>query len=386
MLKRRKIWFVLLAILVMATLAIGVMKKRNEAGAPTVVAGAGKPAGSSGVAVPVLEFLPSDITQVKPHDLKQTLSLSGSLRALNQAAVKSRVAGEVVEVLVREGEAVKAGQVVAKMDTREYQARYEQANGALQAARGQLDIATKARDNNKVLLSRGFISQNAFDNAASQFQIARSNVESAQAALDLTRKTLNDTTIRAPIAGIVSSRTVQPGERVPVDSRLLDVVDLSKMEMETGVPAGDIVNVTLGQEVVTRIEGVAAPVVGKVVRINPSTQSGSRSVLIYVGIENPDARLKVGMFGEAQLTLQKKDGVLTVPQSAVQSSNGRAAVYAIENGVLTQRPVKLGMKGLDNDGSAVEVLEGLTEGMQIVRTNLGNMATGTRVRLLPAKE
>jgi membrane fusion protein (multidrug efflux system) len=386
MLKRRKYWFVLLAILVMVTLAIGVMKKRHEGGAPAAVAGAAGAAGSPGAAAPVLEFLPSDITQVKPHDLKQTLSLSGSLRALNQAAVKSRVAGEVVEVLVREGETVKAGQVVAKMDTREYQARFEQANGALQAARGQLDIATKARDNNKVLLGRGFISQNAFDNAASQFQIARANVESAQAALDLTRKTLNDTIVRAPIAGVVSSRTVQPGERVPIDSRLLDVVDLTTMEMETGVPAGDIVNVSLGQEVVTRVEGVAAPVVGKVVRINPSTQSGSRSVLIYVRIENPDARLKVGMFGEAQLTLQKKNGVLTVPQSAVQSTNGKAGVYAIENGVLTQRPVKLGMKGLDDDGSAVEVLEGLTEGMQIVRTNLGNMATGTRVRLLPAKE
>jgi membrane fusion protein (multidrug efflux system) len=386
MLKRRKYWFVLLAVLIMATLAIGVMKRRHEAAAPTAVAGAGGATGSSSAVGPVLEFLPSDITQVKPHDLKQTLSLSGSLRALNQATVKSRVAGEVVEVLVREGEAVKEGQVVAKMDTREYQARYEQANGALQAARGQLDIATKARDNNKTLLGRGFISQNAFDNAASQFEIARANVESAQAALDLTRKTLSDTIIRAPISGVVSSRTVQPGERVPIDSRLLDVVDLSKMEMETGVPAGDIVNVSLGQEVVTRIEGVAAPVVGKVVRINPATQSGSRSVLIYVRIENPDARLKVGMFGEAQLTLQKKNGVLTVPQSAVQSTNGKAGVYAIENGVLTQRPVKLGMKGLDNDSPAVEVLEGLTEGMQIVRTNLGNMATGTRVRLLSAKE
>ncbi|HCN89276.1 MAG TPA: efflux RND transporter periplasmic adaptor subunit [Oxalobacteraceae bacterium] len=370
----------LLAVLVAATLAVGFLKKRNDASTTAAVAS------SSSAAAPVLEFLPGDITRVQPHDLKQTLSLSGSLRALNQAIVKSRIAGEIVEVLVREGETVKAGQVVAKMDTREYQARYEQANGALLAARGQLEIATKARDNNKALLGRGFISQNAFDNAASQFEIARANVESAQAALELTRKILGDTIIRAPISGVVSSRTVQPGERVPIDSRLLDVVDLSKMEMETGVPAGDIVNVSLGQEVVTRIEGVAAPVVGKVVRINPSTQSGSRSVLIYVQIENPDARLKAGMFGEAQLTLQKKSGVLTVPQSAVQTSNGKATIYAIENGILTQRPVKLGMKGLDNDGPAVEVLEGLTEGMQIVRTNLGNMATGTRVRLMPAKE
>jgi membrane fusion protein (multidrug efflux system) len=380
MLKRRKIWFFLLAILVVATLAVGILKKRNDPAAAAAVASSSNPA------APVLEFLPGDITRVQPHDLKQTLSLSGSLRALNQATVKSRIAGEIVDVLVREGATVKAGQVVAKMDTREYQARYEQANGALLAARGQLEIATKARDNNKALLGRGFISQNAFDNAASQFEIARANVESAQAALDLTRKILGDTIIRAPISGVVSSRTVQPGERVPIDSRLLDVVDLSKMEMETGVPAGDIVNVSLGQEVVTRIEGVTAPVVGKVVRINPSTQSGSRSVLIYVQIENPDARLKAGMFGEAQLTLQKKNGVLTVPQSAVQASNGKATIYAIENGVLTQRPVKLGMKGLDNDGPAVEVLEGLTEGMQIVRTNLGNMATGTRVRLMPAKE
>lgn len=376
MLKRRKFWLILLAILVVGVLAVGMMK-RNEATTPV-------PAASAAVAV--LEFLPTDITTVQPHDLRQTLSLSGSLRAVNQAAVKSRVAGEVVDVLVREGEAVKEGQVVVKMDTREYQARYEQANGALLAARGQLEIATKARDNNKALLGRGFISQNAFDNTASQFSIARANVESAQAALDLTRKTLGDTVIRAPITGVVSSRTVQPGERVPVDSRLLDVVDLRKMEMETGVPAGDIVSVSPGQEVLTRIEGVSAPVVGKVVRINPSTQAGSRSVLIYVQIENPDARLKAGMFGEAQLTLQKKDGVLTVPQSAVQASNGKTSVYAIENGVLTQRQVKLGIKGFDNDGPAVEVLEGLTGGMKIVRTNLGNLVLGTRVRLASAKD
>jgi RND family efflux transporter MFP subunit len=281
---------------------------------------------------------------------------------------------------VREGEEVQAGQVLVKMDTSEYQARVEQAKGALLAARGQLDIATKARDNNKALLERNFISKNAYDNAASQFDIARANVDSAKGALDVAQKALADTVIRAPISGLVSSRTVQPGEKVSPDNRLLDVVDLRQMEMEASVPAAEIINVSLGQEVQVKVEGMPAPLAGKVARINPSTQPGSRSILVYVQIDNPQRVLRVGMFGEAQLTLSRKTGVLTVPQAAIQSDAGSTYVYAIENGRLVQKAVELGMRGNDGEGSAVEIVSGLDSGVQIVRANLGVLRSGTIVK------
>ena len=321
MLRRRTFWIVLTVCLLVAGVAGAMLKKQNRPAA-----------GLSNTAMAVLEFLPTDITQVKTRDLRQLLPLSGSLRAVNQVSVKAKVAGEVREVLVREGEAVKAGQVLVRMDANEYQARVDQARGSLMAARGQLDMATKTRDNNKALLNQGFISRNAFDNADSQFEIARANVESAQGALDVAQKALADTVIRAPISGLVSSRAVQPGEKVSADNRLLDVVDLAQMEMEAAVPAADIMSVALGQEVQVKIEGIPAPLAGKVMRINPATQAGSRSIMVYVQIDNPQNALRVGMFGEAHLTIAKKAGVLTVPQSAIQNDAGNTYVYAIESG------------------------------------------------------
>ncbi|HJV81262.1 efflux RND transporter periplasmic adaptor subunit [Noviherbaspirillum sp.] len=374
MLKRRSFWIILVACLLVAGVAAAMLKKQNKA--PIVPV--------SEPAVTFMEFLPSDVTQVDERELRQLLPLSGSLRAVNQASVKAKVPGEVREVLVREGEAVKTGQVLIKMDVSDYQARVDQARGALQAARGQLEIATKTRDNNKALLDKGFISKTAFDNAESQYDIARANVKSAKGALDVAQKALADTVIRAPISGLVSSRTVQPGEKVSADNRLLDVVDLNQMEMEAAVPAGDIMHVALGQDVQMRVEGMPKPIAGKVVRINPATQAGSRSIMVYVQIDNQQGALRVGMFGEAQLTIAKKSGVLSVPQSAIQTEAGNTFVYAIENSKLVRKPVTLGMRGDDGDGAAVEIVNGLARGAQIVKTNLGSLRVGTTVKFAQA--
>jgi len=375
MLKRRRVWLLLSAAILVA-LAVLALKKGARP-APVQPAAAGQPA-------PALEFLPGDIAVVEARELRQTMALTGSLRAVNQVAVKARVAGQVREVMVREGEAVSAGQVLISMDTSEYQARVDQARGALEAARGQLDIATQTRDNNQALLAKGFISKNAYSTAASQYEIARANLDSARGALDAAHKSLGDTVIRAPISGLVSSRTVQPGEKVSADNRLLDIVDLRQLELEAAVPAAEIMRVALGQKVEVGIEGLAEPVPGTVVRINPATQSGSRSIMTYIRIDNPSGALRAGMFAEAQLTLANKAGVLTVPQSALQSSAGNPYVYAIENGTLTQKPVTLGMRGRDQAGVAVEVTAGLEAGVQIVKANLGNLPLGTPVRLRPA--
>ncbi len=312
------------------------------------------------------------------------LLLSGELRAVNQAQVKAKVAGEVREVLVREGEPVSAGQVLVKIDASEYQARLEQARGALQAARAQLAIAAKARDNNRALVAKGFISQNAFDNAASQYDIAHANVETAQGALDVAQKALNDSVIRAPITGLVASRSVQPGEKVSVDNRLLELVDVRQVELEAAVPTTDILQLASGQEARVQLEGLDAPLTGKIARINPAIQAGSRSVMTYIQIDNPQGLLKVGMFGQAQVTLASKSGVLRVPAVAIQDQGGRSIVYAIDNGTLRQQEVRLGARGDDGKGEAVEILEGLAPGALIVRNRLGRLPDGAKVRMAQA--
>ena len=371
-LKRRSTRITLVLLLLLIIVVVVVAKRRAPA-APAVVT----------APVSVLEFLPSDIIEVQPGELRQVLPMSGALRALNQVSVKAKVNGEVRAVLVRAGETVQAGQVLIKMDVSEYQAKLDQAKGALVAARGQLDIATKTRNNNQVLMDKGFISRNAFDNAASQFDIAKANVDSAKGALDVAQKALNDTVIKAPIDGMISSRTIEPGEKISTDNKLLEVVDLRQMELEAPVPTADILKVQLGQDVEVNAEGLPQAMHGQVVRINPATQSGSRSIMVYVRIANPQGLLRAGMFAEASLTLQRKSDVLSVPQSAVQNDADGAYVYAIDNGKLQRRKIQPGMRGMNANGNAVEVVAGLQSGARIVKANLGMLNAGVTVRILP---
>jgi membrane fusion protein (multidrug efflux system) len=378
MLKRRGIWIVALILAVGA--GVVVMKKK----AANTAAQSAARQQSVTVAAQVMEFLASDVVSVSSGDVRKLLSLSGALRAYNQAVVKAKVAGEVREVLVREGEAVQLDQVLVKMDTADYDARLAQARGSLAAAQGQLEIARQARDNNKALLDKAFISKNAYDNTNNQFAIAVANVDSAKGAVSVAQKALADTVIRAPIAGLISSRSVQPGEKISPDNKLFEVVDLRVMEMEAPVPTQDIASIKIGQPVQLKIEGVAQMVNGKVSRINPGTVAGSRSIMTYIQIANQDGALRAGMFGEAQLVIAQKNGVLIVPQTAVRTENDKPFVYVIENNTLQQKPVSLGMQGDANGVAVVELLSGVAKDAIVIKTNLGSLRAGIPVKLLAA--
>ena len=330
---------------------------------------------------PALEFLASEVVTTEPAELRQVMQLTGTLRAIDQVTVKAKVAAEVRAVMVREGEAVKAGQVVVKLDTSEYEARVAQARGNLNNARAQFDIATKTRDNNLALVDKGFISKNAFDNSASQYAAAKASVDAAQGALDIVLKSLNDTVNRAPISGLVSVRHVQPGEKVAIDTRLLEIVNLQQLELEAAVPSSEISAVAIGQKVELRIEGLSQRFNGKVVRINPATQAGSRSVPVYVQVANPQNLLRVGMFADGRLLLSSKAAVLTLPQSAVRKVNDGSFVFAIVNNKIERLPVTLGSTGLVGDEHHIEITSGLEFGAQVIRTDMGNLTPGTPVRV-----
>jgi len=371
---RRRIILIVILVIIIAGGVTWTLKQKSAVKPAPVAA-------PIALAAPTLEFLPSEIFTAKPLDIQQTLSLSGALRAVDISSVKARVAAEVREIPVREGDAVRAGQIVARMDVTEFQARVDQARGTLNAARAQLDIATKNRDNNRALVEKGFISKNAFDNSASQYATAEANVEAAKGALDVVQKLVNDTVIRSPITGVVAMRYVQAGEKVSADNKLLDIVNLQKMELEAAVPTNDITNVSMGQRVTLRIEGLPQTIEGKVVRINPATQSGSRSVLVYVQITNPQNQLRSGMFAEAQLIVKTKAGVLALPQNAIRKDGNGAYVYVVEADVLARKTVTIGMSGRSGDDYMTEVLSGIDFGTQVISTDMGSLQPGTHVRI-----
>ena len=330
-------------------------------------------------AAPALEFLPSDLYRVQREPLERTLPLTGTLRPLVEAEVRAKVAGQVIEVTVREGDPVKEGQVLARLDPTELRARVAAREAELAAARSQLALAAKTLEQQRALATQGFISRNALLNAESGFEVAQARVGTARAELALAREALNDAVVRAPFSGTLAARLVDPGERVAVDGPMLRIVDLDPLALEAPVPAENIGEVRVGQPVTFRVQGFGAREFrGRIERINPTTAEGSRSIPVHVVIENPETALRGGLFATGELVLERIEQALPVPASAVREEGGQRYVYQIEDETVRRRAVEL---GIGTRNGMVDVRAGLEPGDVIVRSNLGQLREGAQARV-----
>lgn len=322
----------------------------------------------------VLEFTPADIATVEMRELQRTLSLSGSLSPVLQSTVRAKVPGEVQKILVREGDRVAEGQVIATIETADLKARLDAQVAALEESKAKATIAQKNRENNQQLLRQNFISQNAFDTTQSVYEGAVAAVKSAEAQLRIAEKAMQDAVVRAPIVGIVSRRMVNAGEKVGIDAPMFTVVDLAKMEIEAPAPASEIPSVKVGQVAQFRVDGFGERVFdGRIERINPSAEQGSRSITLYVSVANRDGALKGGMFAKGQLILDKSAAAAVVPASALREEAGQAFVFTIENGKIARRPVSVGMR----EEGLVEIRSGLEKGIPVVRARIIDLKPGS---------
>lgn len=325
----------------------------------------------------------SDIVVARMQPFHRALAISGSLKALDSAVVRAKVAAEVRMLKVREGDAVRAGQVIGQLDPVEVDLRLQQADRNAASARAQWDIAQRALNNNRALVEQGFISTTGLETSISNEAAARATYEAAQAAVNLARKARTDAQLVSPITGWVSQRLVQPGERVAVDAKLLEIVDLSRLELEAAVPPEDIGSVVIGQVARLAAEGLDGPVTARVVRINPSTQAGTRAVLVYLRLD-PDPRLRQGLFLTGSIALST-DNALTVPVSAVRVDQAQPYVLAVAGDRVEQRKVTLGRRGeAQIDGrvdAVVELTHGVADGTVLLHGSTGALRDGTLVRL-----
>ena len=363
---------VMIAVVVFVALAVSTFALRGRQSAADAQANA-KPS------VAVAEFLQDDLYIVEPRNLARVLPLTGSLAPLTEATVKAKVAGELIAVTVREGESVKQGQVLAKIDLTEVAARVAAREADVAAAKAQLVWAEKNRAQQKALLDKAFISQSAFDNIQSNHDVAAAKLRSSDAELVMARKSLGDAVLVAPFSGIVSLRHVQPGERVALDAKVVSIVDLSRLQLEASVPPAAIGQVRVGQAMSFRVEGFGEREFdGRIERINPSATAGSRSISVYAVIDNREGLLRGGMFAQGALTLSSVNGALAVPASAVREEMGQSFVYAIEEGLVKKKNVKV---GAPDAAGRVQVLDGVVAGDRIVRANLGSLREGLTARL-----
>ena len=335
-----------------------------------------KDEGKGNATAVTLEFAPADLTVVERRPLSRWLPVSGALQPLRQATVKAKVLGDVRQITVREGETVQAGQVLARIDTADLDAKLLERIGAMESAKAQLALAEKTRTTNQALLKQHFISQNAFDNSESSYNVAQGSLKSSEAQVQIARNALRDAVAVSPLTGIVAKRHVQPGEKVAFDSPLVTVVDLKDMELQAAVPATDVPELAIGKAVELVIDGFGERrFSGRVERINPATEPGTRSFLVYVGIPNSGGLLRGGMFATGRIALASSQPLPTLPATAVRVEGGQAFVWIVEDGKLVKRNVVTGAR--DDAAGRVEIKTALPAGAAVLGAKFDNLKDGT---------
>jgi membrane fusion protein, multidrug efflux system len=367
-----------LIVLAVATLA-GVAWKLRSGTAPATTPGPAASAPSRAA----LELLAGDVTTAQQRPLIEVIELTGSVKAVRSALVKAKVASELRELSVREGDSVRAGQVLGRLDDTEVGWRLKQAQQQADAARAQLDIAERSLANSQALVAQGFISPTALDTAQSTAQAGRASWAAAQSAVELARKALADTQLVAPINGLVSARMAQPGERVALDARILEIVDLTQLELEAALAPQAVARLAVGASASLQVDGLAEPVTARVARINPATTAGARTVTAYLSLA-PHPALRQGLFAQGTVALARSER-LAVPTDALRQDQPQPYVLLLKDGLARARTVQLGLAGRSPQGEPlVELLSGVAAGDQVLRARVGTVRDGTPVRLAVA--
>ena len=369
--KKSTLW--ILSAVVLATLVAGAARwaqqrqpaKTTDPTSPTAAA-----------AAPRIELAKTDVFTAQVQTLGLGIAVSGPLKASDSAYIKARVAGELQDLSVREGDTVQAGQVVARIDPSEFQARVRQAQQQADAAKAQVDIAQRQFDNNQALVNQGFISQTALLASQASLNGAKATHMAALAALDLANKSLADTTLRSPLSGVVAQRLAQPGERVAIEARLIEVINLSRLELEAALSAEEASQVKVGMTAQLRIEGIAEPVAAKVLRINPSAQMGSRSIVVYLGIQGREG-FRQGLFAQGSLGTQSVQ-VLAVPVSSVRTDKPQPYVQVVQDGKIAHITVQPGARS-EGGRESLMAVSGLNAGAQVLVSSVGAVREGVAV-------
>lgn len=335
------------------------------------------PAAPTAAVVPSIELAASDVFTARTQSLSQGITVSGALKASQSAIIKARVAGELQELSVREGDRVQAGQVIARIDQTEYQARVRQAQQQADAAKAQVDIAQRQFDNNQALVNQGFISQTALLTSQASLNGATATHAAALAALDLANKSLADATLRSPLSGVVAQRLVQPGERVAIEARLVEVINLSQLELEAALTAEDASLVRVGMTAQLKVEGVDTPITAKVLRINPSAQSGSRSILVYLGIQGREG-LRQGQFAQGSLGTQTVQA-MAVPLDSVRTDKPQPYVQVVQDGKVVHITVRTDVRS-EGERESLVAVTGVAEGTQVLTGSVGPVREGVVVK------
>ncbi len=330
-----------------------------------------------------LEFAAREVVQPTLARLPAVVEFSGPLVAPQTAMVRAKASGTLLSLSVGEGSRVQAGQVLGRIELADLASRLAERNANLESMRASLVQAERTHASNERLVAQQFISQIALENSRAALDTARANFDAAKASLDTTKVSLRDGVLVAPISGIVSKRHALPGEKVALEQQVLTIVDLARLELAGNVGTHEVARIAPGMPVQVEVEGEPHPVAGRIARIAPATEPGTRSIGVIIELPNPEEQLRAGQYAMARATLADDADRLTLPASAVGNTSGQDHVWLIEGGQLARRAVTVGRR--DPREGRVEILQGVTPASQVLGARFDNLREGAKALVVAAR-
>jgi membrane fusion protein, multidrug efflux system len=306
-------------------------------------------------------------------------SISGTLEPEREAAIRSQVAGSVLQTYADQGQAVSAGTVLARIDASGIQDAYTSARAGQVAARNAAEVAANDLARNQKLLAAGAIAERDIEQSRRASIAAQAALEDANSRLATASKAYRSTTVTAPFAGIVSERPVSAGDVVQPGTALFTVVDPSSMRLEASVPAEQLSLIRIGVPVVFTVSGYPGrEFVGHITRINPTADPTTRQVRIYVSIPNAGRTLVGGLFANGRMSSATKLG-LVVPQAAVDVRGSAPSAVRVRGGKAERVQVQVGIT--DKSSETIEILAGLSAGDTLLLGAAQGITPGTTVKI-----
>ncbi len=339
--------------------------------------------GKDGKPEVALEFVPREVVQPTLARLPGLVEFSGPLVAPQTAMVRAKAGGTLLALTVSEGSRVQAGQVIGRIELADLASRMAERSANLESARATLAQAERTHASNERLAAQQFISPIALDNSRAAVDTARAALNASQASLETTRVGLRDGSLLAPISGIVAKRHALPGEKVSPEQQILTIVDLAKLELAGNVGTHEVSRIAPGMAVQVQVEGVEQAVTGRIARIAPAAEPGTRSIGVTIELPNPKETLRAGQYALARATLADDADRLVLPASAVGNTSGQDHVWVIESGVLARRAVTLGRK--DPRAGRVEILQGVTPESRVLAARFDNLREGAKALVVADK-
>jgi membrane fusion protein (multidrug efflux system) len=371
---RRRWPWVILVLLALAAAGAWAFRDRLTALAPAPE----EAAMAAPEAPPLTQINSDEWTRLEPVTLRRTVKVIGTLQPSRRVDLSAEAAGQVETIEVRPGDAVTQGQVLVQIDVERLGLDLNLARSNAEATRSQLALAEQQLERQEALVERGVAAATTLDEVRTNVDALRANLSAQQDQISAAELSLARATVRAPFDGVVASRAVEPGAVVGAGTALLSVVDLHRMEMLGAAPVSAGAVLATGQEVDLNVDGIEGrEFTGTVARIAPVAEEGTRTITVYVALDNEDGTLLGGMFATGGIVVDEARDALALPRAALREEDGDH-VLALEDGTLVRRDVEVGAEW---PGGLVQV-EGLEAGAQVVTADLPDLQAGEPVELV----